>query len=161
MNGNHENFDLLAEYPVETWNGGKVQFICPSVIHLMRGQVFTLEGKTFFVMGGGYSIDKIYRKPGKSWWPEEMPSEEEYEEARASLVKHSSKVDYIITHTAPTSIVQKYYHAGINREIQLNDFLEEVDKKVQYRHWYCGHIHEDAQFDEKHTLLYQKIVRVV
>ena len=27
-------------------NGGEVHFIRPSVIHLMRGQVFTINGKT-------------------------------------------------------------------------------------------------------------------
>lgn len=161
LDGNHENFGLLAEYPVDMWNGGKVQFIRPSVIHLMRGQVFTLVGTTFFAMGGGYSIDKEWRKPGKSWWPEDMPSEEEYAEGWANLAKHDNKVDYIVTHTAPTSIVQKYYHAGVNHEIRLNDFLEEVDKTVQYEHWYCGHIHTDEVFDANHTLLFQKIVQII
>ena len=37
VDGNHENFDALAKYPVSEWNGGKVQFIRPHVIHLMRG----------------------------------------------------------------------------------------------------------------------------
>ena len=50
--GNHENFDRLYNYPVEKWNGGNVHKIRPSVIHLMRGQVFQLCGKKFFVFGG-------------------------------------------------------------------------------------------------------------
>ena len=57
VSGNHENYDLLAEYPVEEWHGGKVQKIRPHVIHLMRGQVFELEGYTFFTMGGASSHD--------------------------------------------------------------------------------------------------------
>lgn len=57
VSGNHENFDLLAEYPVEDWHGGKVQHIRPSVIHLLRGQVYDIQGKTFFTMGGGSSHD--------------------------------------------------------------------------------------------------------
>ena len=52
VSGNHENFDLLAEYPVEDWCGGTVQRIRPSVIHLMRGQVYSIQGKKFFTMGG-------------------------------------------------------------------------------------------------------------
>ena len=36
VSGNHENYDLLAQYPVEEWHGGQVQRIRPSVIHLMR-----------------------------------------------------------------------------------------------------------------------------
>ena len=45
VDGNHENFDRLYAYPVEKWHGGKVHKIRPSVIHLMRGQIFELEEK--------------------------------------------------------------------------------------------------------------------
>lgn len=44
VDGNHENYDLLKTYPVECWRGGKVQFITPDIIHLMRGQVYDIEG---------------------------------------------------------------------------------------------------------------------
>ena len=57
VDGNHENFDRLYSYPVEEWNGGKVHRIRPSVIHLMRGQVFTVEGKKIFAFGGAISHD--------------------------------------------------------------------------------------------------------
>lgn len=57
VDGNHENFDRLYSYPVEEWNGGKVHRIRPTVIHLMRGQVFTLEGKKIFAFGGARSHD--------------------------------------------------------------------------------------------------------
>lgn len=57
VDGNHENFDALSEYPVEQWHGGKVHKIRPHVIHLMRGQAFELQGRTFFTMGGAQSHD--------------------------------------------------------------------------------------------------------
>ena len=57
VDGNHENFDRLYEYPVEEWHGGKVHKIRPSVIHLMRGQVFDIEGASFFTFGGATSHD--------------------------------------------------------------------------------------------------------
>ena len=49
--GNHENYDALERYPVEDWHGGKVHRIRPHVLHLMRGQIFELEGCRFFTMG--------------------------------------------------------------------------------------------------------------
>lgn len=102
IDGNHENFDKLNSYPVETWCGGKVHKIRNNnVIHLMRGEVYCIEGNTIFVMGGGYSIDKYRRTEGVSWWPQEMPSEEEYHNAIMNLEKVGNHVDYIITHTAP------------------------------------------------------------
>ena len=48
VDGNHENFEALNEYPVEKWHGGKVHFICDDIIHLMRGQVYTIGTQTFF-----------------------------------------------------------------------------------------------------------------
>ena len=54
---NHENYDALARYPVESWHGGRGQPIRPHVLHLMRGQVFELAGRTFFTMGGAASHD--------------------------------------------------------------------------------------------------------
>ena len=55
--GNHENFARLNELPVHEWHGGKVHFIRPHVIHLMRGQMYNIEGHTFFTMGGAQSHD--------------------------------------------------------------------------------------------------------
>ena len=57
VDGNHENFDLLNAFPVTEWNGGKVHVIRKNIIHLMRGQVFTIEGIRFFTFGGGQSHD--------------------------------------------------------------------------------------------------------
>ncbi len=45
-----------------------------------------------------------YRINHISWWAQEMPSEEEYAEARRNLTKVDWAVDYVITHCAPTSI---------------------------------------------------------
>lgn len=59
VDGNHENYDLLKTYPVEQWRGGKVQFITPDIIHLMRGQVYDLEGLRFFTFGGARACLKI------------------------------------------------------------------------------------------------------
>ena len=60
ISGNHENFDRLAQYPVEQWNGGEVQLIRPSVIHLTRGQVFHIQGLTFFTMGGATTLPRKF-----------------------------------------------------------------------------------------------------
>lgn len=45
VDGNHECHPRLNAFPVEEWNGGKIHRIRPSVIHLMRGQIYTINGK--------------------------------------------------------------------------------------------------------------------
>lgn len=57
VDGNHDNFDRLDDYPIEKWHGGNVHFIRPSVIHLMRSQIFNIEDKLFFTFGGASSHD--------------------------------------------------------------------------------------------------------
>lgn len=51
VSGNHENYDLLRNYPISQWHGGLVQAIRPSVLHLMRGQLYNICGKRIFTMG--------------------------------------------------------------------------------------------------------------
>ena len=57
IDGNHENFDRLYAMPVETRHGEKVHKVRDSVIHLMRGQVFDLDGHRCFTFGGARSHD--------------------------------------------------------------------------------------------------------
>jgi hypothetical protein len=106
VDGNHENFDALAQYPITEWNGGKVQIIRENVIHLMRGQVYNIDGKSFFTFGGGVSIDKASRIPYISWWEQEEPSFSEINEALDNLERCNYKVDYVITHAAPQTIMR-------------------------------------------------------
>ena len=36
IDGNHENFDMLKDYPVEEWKGGKIRKITDNIFHLCR-----------------------------------------------------------------------------------------------------------------------------
>ena len=159
MVSNHENHDALDAYQVEFWNGGKVHKISDSIIHLMRGQVFTIEGKKFFTMGGAQSHDKEYRKEGISWWSREMPSDEEYEEGLANLNKVNNRVDYILSHCAPdqlqSQIAYWYEHD------KLTNYLEIVRQTVEFRWHYFGHYHIDKDFlNYKATCLYNNIIEI-
>lgn len=170
VDGNHENFGVLNSFPVEEWNGGKVHVIkrdqdgTPKVIHLMRGQVFNIEGKKFFTFGGGYSMDKAFRRKGYSWWPQEMPNNAEYNEGRKNLEKNNNEVDYIISHTVPTGILH-YFNKGNSGksniyEMPLNNYLEDIRKNVKYKHWYFGHMHEEKELWPDFTALWFRVVNV-
>lgn len=101
VDGNHENFDMLNAVAIQQWNGGKVHAVAPSVMHLMRGQIYDIAGKKFFTFGGAKSHDiqdgilemddpnfKLkqkrliragahYRINHISWWKEELPCDAE------------------------------------------------------------------------------------
>lgn len=181
VDGNHENYDLLAAYPVSQWHGGKVHYIRPNVIHLMRGQVFIIDGLRFFVMGGASSHDissgilelddpnfyekrrrldrarALYRINHLSWWKEELPSEEEYAEGLKNLAAVDNRVDVVLSHCAPSSI-QDILGGGFYQKDALTDYLDQIREQCGFRHWFFGHYHENRDVGKQFTLLYEKIV---
>lgn len=123
----------------------------------MRGQVFTIEGKTFFTMGGAESTDKAYRKEGKSWWAGEMPSKEEMSEGVSNL-DAVGKVDYILTHCAPSGLQKQLaYWYDTNSITQYLDF---ITKNYEFTHLYCGHYHTDISVTDDFTVVYNKIIEL-
>ena len=56
-----------------------------NVYHVCRGSVLELEGKKYLCFGGTESPDKEEREAGYNWWPQEMPSDEEYAACEANL----------------------------------------------------------------------------
>ncbi len=159
--GNHENFDALEEFPVVNFNGARAHKIRENIFHILRGEIFTLEGKSFFVFGGGYSVDKYMRREGVSWWKQELPVESEYKTANENLDRVNRRVDYIITHTAPLSALEylKKYHG--EREYPLNNFLEYIKESCTYKKWFFGHLHIEHEI-EMYNLraLYFDIVKI-
>ena len=178
VDGNHENFTRLYNYPTQTWHNGKVHKIRETVIHLMRGEIFNIDDKKFFSFGGAKSHDiqdgilnmeeeeKIYtyRKRGAyfrirnySWWDLELPTKEEMQNGLNNLEKANYKVDYIITHCAPTN-VQALLGGEAYKKDYLTDYLQEISEKCNFKKWYFGHYHDNKQIDTKYVLLYENIV---
>lgn len=156
--GNHEGFDALERYPIEEWKGGQVHRIRQNILHLMRGQVFDIGGMKFFVFGGALSVDKIYRLAHVSWWPQEIPSKAEEDEALRNLERHNFTVDFVVTHTAPSHISEKLV------QFQIEDptcrILDRFERIINYKKWYFGHYHRDADIDGKFVALFNRVVVV-
>ena len=72
------------------------------------------------------------------------------------VLKACRKVDYILTHTAPYSLVTQL--RDVEGEYPLNLFLQEIEEKIRYKHWYFGHFHRDMELDEKHTGVYHRLL---
>ncbi len=186
VDGNHSNFGILNNLPVKEWNGGKVHEIRPHVLHLMRGEVFTIEGNKFFTFGGASShdiqdgilncedkdwkkkakeLDKqgkyMYRVKGLSWWEEELPSEEEMINGINNLQKENNKVDYIITHSPSTSELYLMGGKGLYQSDILTNYLEEIKASTEYKAHYFGHMHFNRAITNKDICLYEQIIRIV
>ena len=157
IDGNHENFDMLNGLPLVEYKGALMHQVDEHIFHILRGEILTLEGKTFFCLGGACSIDKMYRTPHISWWPEEEINKHDIDNAIANLEKVNNKVDYVLTHCVDTKTVMKYFY--FKRDV-CTDQLMFIDKVVDYKHWFFGHYHFDRKINDKKTCLYQDIVEI-
>ena len=144
VDGNHENHDMLEQMEVTEWHGGKVHMINESVIHLMRGQVYEINGKKWFTFGGAKSQDQMIRVEGKDWWAGEMASEQEYEEAVRNLAANGWKVDYVVTHCAPTCTTSDMGFWWYQPDRMTNFLDYSILERLQFRCWFFGHYHRDA-----------------
>lgn len=156
IDGNHENFNLLSEFPLKEKFEGNVKEICEGVYHLERGQIYKINGKTFFCMGGASSHDKEYRIPEVSWWEQELPSITEMQKALDILNQHNWEVDYVLTHCAPMS-AQTFISPWYKNDC-LTKFLEDIQQKLSFSKWFFGHYHIDKVINDKFVALYEKIV---
>ena len=180
IDGNHENYDRLDAMEVEQWHGGKVHKVRPSVIHLMRGQVFDIEGLKVFTFGGASShdikdgvlesgdprikiwskdYDKLFRINKMSWWDRELPSEAEMEEGRQNLDKIDWTVDFILTHCTSASTTAVIGVGNYGQDI-LTKYLQEIKEKLTYKKWFFGHHHIDKVISAEEICLFEQIVQV-
>lgn len=184
IDGNHENFDRLYGYPQKEWHGGKVHEIRPHVLHLMRGQVFEIDGKKIFTFGGASSHDisggiletedpdfkkkkkmldkgyEPYRINHLTWWEQELASETEMEEGRKNLRKHDYTVDYIITHCCSSSTQEILGGKGFYKPDIETDYLEFIKNYANYKKWFLGHYHDNINVNEREILIYEQIIRI-
>lgn len=159
VDGAHENFDLLANYPVTDWNGGRAQVISGGLVHLMRGQIYTINGKKIFTFGGGESPDREVRTPHKTWWDEELPSMEEMQQGVENLVASSWQVDYIFTHEAPSGF-RRFLEGGEYDLNALNVYLECIREKCRYKKWVFGNYHFNRRLSAEHEVVFDDVLKL-
>ena len=156
LDGRHENFTLLDQYPVTEWNGGRVQEVGKNLLHLMRGEIYEIEGESYFVFGGGESPDHAFRTEGVGWWEEEMPSAREILNGADNLEKAHFQVDYVLTHE-PSGRSSGYLSADTPLN-GVNVFLDRVEDNVTFQCWFFGCLHLDKTISSRHRAIFRDIV---
>lgn len=159
IDGCHENFDLLEAYPEETWNGGKVHRIAGNIVHLMRGEVYTIENRKIFTFGGGHSHDYEFRRDSENWWEREQPTHDEITHALKSLSDNGNKVDYIITHEPPSSL-KDCLRVDVFERLEVHAFFEELIRTCQYEKWFFGKCHVDRHIPVKFYAVFSNLIQL-
>ena len=163
VDGNHENFQTLYEYPQIQKFGGPVYKISNSVFYLQRGYIYTINDQTFFSFGGGFSYDSFSRIEYIDWWEEEMPNKKEMIRGIENLKSVDNKVDYIITHSCGYGDLDKledatdipYMKGKDDPEYFLRTYIDEIKKNTTFKRHFFGHFHEDEILDKCTTAVFR------
>lgn len=162
IDGTHENFDLLNNYEISQWNGGKVHKIYGNLYHLMRGQIFEIEGKKIFTMGGGESSDVDIRRDVNAWSKDEIPTQEELLEGAENLEVANYDMDVIVTHEPPLK-VKSFLNLNENEMLRvtaLNAYFEELASNCKFKKWFFGSLHIDKYISGTHRAIFKDIINI-
>ena len=162
IHGNHEIRPAsIPSYRTKQWNGGTVwvEEAFPRLLFAMDGEIFDLEGLRHLVIGGAYSVDKFYRLArGYGWWPDEQPSQEIKDKVIQTLDACGWQVDTVLSHTCPYPYEPREAFLPMIDQSTVDDstekWLEEIERKLKYDHWFCGHWHIDKHIDRMHFLFH-------
>lgn len=164
IHGNHEQRPYTIDsYKEKSWHGGTVYYEeeYPNLLFAKDGEVFDLNGKQTIVMGGAYSIDKMFRLIyGYGWWEDEQPSEEIKQYVKAQLDKLGWKVDVVLSHTTPLKYEPvEVFLPGIDQskvDKSTEEWLDRIEDRLEYQKWYCGHYHTEKKID-KLEIMFQNV----
>ena len=162
IHGNHEVRPAnIPTYQTKVWNGGTVwvEESFPRLLFAMDGEIFDLEGLRHLVIGGAYSVDKFYRLArGYGWWPDEQPSQQVKDKVVQTLDACGWQIDTALSHTCPYQYEPREAFLPMIDQSTVDDstekWLEEIERKLKYGHWFCGHWHIDKHIDRIHFLFH-------
>lgn len=161
--GNHENYNITNQFPLVEMYGSSVKRAKDNVFQLLNGNIYEIEGKKFLIFGGANSIDKDFRLPWISWWPDEIPSEQEFKRCLDNI-KNTDRIDYFLTHTCSNITTEKMFGYTNNIKDPVSDMIDSieyfmgVEDKLPKEH-YFGHHHKHKNW-ENHHCLYKQIINL-
>ena len=149
LDGNHENFDKLYTLPIDPETG--LRPVLGRVTHLPRGSSLTIGNTTFRAFGGAHSVDKGHRTEGRSWWAQEMATEEDVQ-----VAIEAGEADVFLSHDAPMGVQDIK-----NLTIKLTRWGQEASEKSLInqervrraldasgaKRAFHGHIHQRYEFE--------------
>lgn len=161
VDGTHENFELLNRCPVVDWNGGKAHKLQSNVFHMLRGEMYTIEGKTVFTMGGGENPDVDFLEESISANDKAaIPTDQEMLDGVNRMEQVGFHCDYIITHEPPSK-VKEFLMLGESatfRVTALNAYFDELQAQCEYKRWFFGSMHIDKFISAGQTAIFKTIV---
>ena len=158
IHGNHEcRPQHISSYQLTPWNGGSVwvERDYPNILFAKDGDIYTIDGVRYLVIGGAYSVDKFYRLATKmNWFDDEQPSDEI--KAYVEQQIQNNTIDVVLSHTCPIRyepievFLSQVDQSKVDKSTEI--WLGSIEDNLDYKAWFCGHYHTDKHIDKMHFL---------
>ena len=150
VEGAHENFELLHRCPEADLYLGKAYKLARNIYCLKRGEVYRIDGKSVFALGGGRAPydDSTDESPS-------MPTDDELRYAVDNINRLNRRVDLIITHEAPASVKRLIDRGAVVNDLNL--FLDTVLRNTACGAWYFGSLHRDRKVSDKLICVFEEV----
>lgn len=134
----------------------------PNLLFAKDCEVYQFNGMSAIVVGGAHSVDKNFRiENDYPWWKDEEPCIQTKKLFEKVLISRNYEIDYVFTHTVPIKYeptemfisntkknkkpAKRKYEPDIDKSTEK--WLDNIENKLVYRKWYCGHYHTDKLID--------------
>lgn len=151
VDGNHEDHPYLASLT----EGMRDDDACVAyrISHLRRGYRWTWHGKRWLALGGAVSVDKLARREGKDWFPQEAITDEQ----EASVIA-AGPADVLLSHDAPRDAPMvlmrpppALWAPVIPSADAHRDRMQRICETVKPSYVFHGHYHQDHIYDISNT----------
>ena len=166
IHGNHEQRpEAIKSYIYDDVAGVYYEEEFPRIQFARDGNLYDFNGKEYIVIGGAYSVDKEYRMLGSGrWWANEQPSQETKQDVEWTLENICEwDIDGVFSHTCPLRYEPvDMFLSGIDQskvDDSTEQWLDTIEARLSYEHWYCGHWHTDRTVD-KMRFLFNDIIEL-
>ena len=138
IRGNHDNPQVR-----EGFNWRNFNYIPDGAI--INGVLF---------IGGAYSIDKDWRTPGATWWPEEELNQREQAEIIKKIEDYPYPIKLVVSHDCPTFLYKPAFNITLKSPSPTSEFLQYLYERIlvgdkRPTHWYFGHHHSLIDITER------------
>ena len=86
------------------------------------------------------------------WFPDEQPSDEIKDRVKSKLDSVNWKVDVVLSHTCPFKYTPtETFLSFVDQstvDTSTEHWLDDIEDKLDYGKWYCGHWHIDKSIDK-------------
>lgn len=158
VRGNHDD---------PSWFNNSTHRVFTHIKFVEDGTVLEILGKKILCVGGGISIDRSHRKPGKSYW---VGEEMEYDDQVEAILPNND-IDIVVTHVMKNDVHALAKSALVDEWVAEDKLLRgDLDKeqvefgklhdtltahirgmwKPKRRLWFYGHYHKSLRMQDEY-----------